>query len=51
MSEEVARIGVTPTHAGEFIREEILAELDLSLVRAAEILGCKSATKWDPTQI
>lgn len=36
-----------PSHPGEFIREEVLAELDLSLARAAEILGVRRATLSD----
>ena len=47
MQEEVARIGMRPSHPGEFIREEILTELDLSVARAAEILGVRRATLSD----
>ena len=47
MSEAITRIGMTPCHPGEFIREEILAELGLSIVRAAEILGVRRATLSD----
>jgi addiction module HigA family antidote len=36
-----------PAHPGEFIREEILAELDLSISRAADILGVRRATLSD----
>jgi addiction module HigA family antidote len=36
-----------PSHPGEFIREEILAELGLSVARAAEILGVRRATLSD----
>jgi addiction module HigA family antidote len=45
--EEVTRIGMKPSHPGEFIREEILNELNLSVARAAEILGVRRATLSD----
>ena len=38
---------MTPTHPGEFIREEILNELHLSVSRAAEVLGVRRATLSD----
>jgi antitoxin HigA-1 len=47
MRKEVTRIGMKPTHPGEFIREEILNELGLSIARAAEILGVRRATLSD----
>ena len=47
MSEAIGRVGMTPSHPGEFIREEILAELGLSIARAAEILGVRRATLSD----
>ncbi len=47
MSEAIARVGMTPCHPGEFIHEEILAELGLSIARAAEILGVRRATLSD----
>lgn len=47
MSEPVARIGMRPSHPGAFIREEILAELNLPVARAAEILGVRRATLSD----
>ena len=47
MSEEITRIGMTPAHPGEFIREEILNELGLSVTRAAEVLGVRRATLSD----
>src|SRR5215471_13581444 len=37
MTEEITKVGMRLAHPGEFIREEILAELDLSVARAAEI--------------
>jgi antitoxin HigA-1 len=47
MSEEIKKVGMKPSHPGEFIREEILAELGLSVARAAEILGVRRATLSD----
>lgn len=44
MSEAVTRIGMKPTHVGRFISDEILADLGLSIARAAEILGVRRAT-------
>jgi len=47
MCETVTRVDMTPGHPSEFIREEILAELGLSIARAAEILGVRRATLSD----
>lgn len=47
MTEEITKVGMKPSHPGEFIREEILAELGLSVARAAEILGVRRATLSD----
>src|SRR5260370_41822596 len=47
MSEEITKVGMKPSHPGEFIREEILDELGLSVARAAEILGVRRATLSD----
>ena len=47
MSEEITRVGMKPCHPGEFIREEILNELGLSVARAAEVLGVRRATLSD----
>jgi antitoxin HigA-1 len=47
MSEEITKVGIKPSHPGEFICEEILAELGLSVVRAAEFLGVRRATLSD----
>ena len=47
MSEPITRVGMTPCHPGEFIREEILAELGLPIARAAEVLGVRRATLSD----
>jgi addiction module HigA family antidote len=47
MSEAISKVGMRPCHPGEFIREEILRELGLSVARAAEILGVRRATLSD----
>jgi addiction module HigA family antidote len=47
MSEAITKVGMTPCHPGEFIREEILAGFGLSIARAAEILGVRRATLSD----
>ena len=47
MSEAIKRIGMTPSHPGDFIRAEILDELGLSITRAAAILGVRRATLSD----
>lgn len=36
-----------PPHVGEFIRREILEELDLSITRAADVLKVRRATLSD----
>jgi addiction module HigA family antidote len=41
------KIGMKPSHPGEFIREEILNEIGLSVARAAEVLGVRRATLSD----
>ena len=47
MREKPVRVGMKPPHPGEFIRTEILDELELSVSRAAEILGVRRATLSD----
>ena len=47
MSETIARIGMKPPHPGSFIRAEILDELNLSVAKAAGILGVRRATLSD----
>src|SRR3954454_20907277 len=46
-SHEPTKIGMKPAPPGEFIREEILEELHLSVAKAAEILGVRRATLSD----
>jgi addiction module HigA family antidote len=47
MADEIEKIGMKPSHPGEFIREEILEELGLSVAKAADILGVRRATLSD----
>jgi antitoxin HigA-1 len=47
MSNDSVKIGMKPPHPGGFIRTEILEALDLSIVRAAEILGVRLAALSD----
>src|SRR6516162_152286 len=47
MSTTPRKIGMTPPHPGEFIRDEILAELSLSVSEAADVLGVRRATLSD----
>src|SRR3954447_1067281 len=47
MSDAPVKIGMTPTHPGEFIREEILNEMGLSVSQAAEVLDVRRATLSD----
>lgn len=47
MSETIRKIGMKPPHPGTFIRDEILEPLDLSISRAAEVLGVRRATLSD----
>jgi antitoxin HigA-1 len=47
MSKTPIKIGMTPPHPGEFIRDEILDELGLNVGEAAEVLGVRRATLSD----
>ncbi len=47
MTLEKQEIGMSPVHPGEFIRTEILDELDLSIAKAAKALGVRAATLSD----
>ncbi|MDP4593673.1 MAG: HigA family addiction module antitoxin [Beijerinckiaceae bacterium] len=41
------KIGMKPSHPGDFVREEILGELNLSISAAADVLGVRRATLSD----
>ena len=45
--ERLSKIGMKPPHPGDFIKTEILEELNLSVAHAAEILGVRRATLSD----
>ena len=47
MNNEPVKIGMKPPHPGDFIRTEILEELDLSIAKAADVLGVRRATLSD----
>ena len=47
MNTRPKQIGMTPPHPGEFIRDEIFAEHDLSIGEAAKILDVRRATLSD----
>lgn len=47
MRKDPIKVGMKPPHPGEFIREEVLEPLDLSITKAAEILGVRRATLSD----
>ncbi len=40
-------VGMAPPHPGEFIREEVIVPLELTISRAARILGVRRATLSD----
>ena len=44
MATEGIKVNMTPSHPGEFIRLEIIEGLELSVTRAADILGVRRAT-------
>ena len=47
MRKSAVKAGMKPSHPGDFIRTEVLAELGLSVSKAAEILGVRRATLSD----
>ncbi len=47
MAKSKIKVGMKPPHPGSFIREEILEELGLSVVAAAEALDVRRATLSD----
>jgi len=47
MGKQPVNVNMTPSHPGAFIREEIIDELNLSITRAAEVLGIRRATLSD----
>ena len=47
MNRDSAKIAMEPCHPGEFIREEVLVPLNLSISEAARVLGVRRATLSD----
>ena len=47
MAAKNTKITMTPSHPGDFVRTEIVEELDLTVTKAAEILGVRRATLSD----
>ena len=47
MSTSKIKVGMKPTHPGEFVRIEVLEELGLSISKAAEVLDVRRATLSD----
>ena len=47
MTNKTSNVRMTPPHPGTFVRKEVLAVLDLSVSRAAEILDVRRATLSD----
>ena len=41
------KVNMIPSHPGDFIRTEVIEELDLNVTKAAEILGVRRATLSD----
>jgi addiction module HigA family antidote len=44
MAERIDKIAMPPVHPGEFLRDEVVEALGLSVSGAAEILGVRRAT-------
>ena len=44
MNNDSIDVGMTPCHPGEFVREEIFGALELSISRAASLLGVRRTT-------
>lgn len=47
MAANEIKVGMTPSHPGDFIRTEVIEDLGLSVTNAAEILGVRRATLSD----
>lgn len=47
MAAKDLQVGMTPSHPGEFIREEVIEDLGLNVSRAARILRVRRATLSD----
>ena len=47
MAEKLKKIGMKPTHPGEFVRGEVLEPLSLDVSKAARVLDVRRATLSD----
>ena len=47
MAADGVKVNMTPSHPGDFICTEVMAELGLSVTKTAEILGVRRATLSD----
>ena len=47
MATKNIKVNMTPSHPGDFIRTEVIEELDLNVTKVAEILGVRRATLSD----
>ena len=47
MAANEIKVGMTPSHPGDFVRTEVIEDLGLSVTKAAEILGVRRATLSD----
>ena len=47
MSTDGIKISMTPSHPGDFIRKEVIEELNLNVTKASRILGVRRATLSD----
>ena len=43
----VLKMGMTPPHPGRFLRQEVIEPLNLTIEKAAEVLGVRRATLSD----
>jgi antitoxin HigA-1 len=47
MTERPTKVGMKPTHPGEFVRTEVLEPLALDVTKASRVLGVRRATLSD----
>ena len=47
MSASGIKVNMTPSHPGDFIRKEVIEELNLNVTKASRILGVRRATLSD----
>jgi len=47
MTDKPIKVGMAPSHPGEFVRKEIVEPLGLSVSSAADVLGVRRATLSD----